>query len=316
MRARNEFASISRERRRSPAVLIALVVLGLVLDGAWLSGCLPIASRPQPASLTSTPGSTHSPEPTSTHTPTSTPELIQPLPVGRSVEGRAMQAVRIGRGSRLLVVASGTHGTESNTTYLAEQLSALFARSVSALPEGVAVYLLPEINPDGLAEGRRLNARDVDLNRNWETADWRGDTYGPDGMYLPEGGGTAPFSEPETAALAEWLLSLKDEASGGMVVLFYHSSYPGGAVRPGYTTEGGISVPDPQAAAVAEDLAERLGYEYLPEWPLYALSGESINWCAENGITCLLIELAVPGMPAEAEIGLHFRALWHLIRVP
>jgi hypothetical protein len=60
------------------------------------------------------------------------------------------------------------------------------------------VALLPLANPDGLVRASRYNARGVDLNRNAEFH-WRADSEEPPGH--------APWSEPETRALQQFILS-------------------------------------------------------------------------------------------------------------
>ena len=72
--------------------------------------------------------------------------------------------------------------------------------------------------------GTRENANGVDLNRNWDVG-WRPDSYGPSGL-VPGGGGTRPFSEPETRALARYLVDRPFVAA-----IFLHSK--GGLVVPG-----------------------------------------------------------------------------------
>jgi hypothetical protein len=317
--------SSGQKRRAAVAVLAILVLLGLTVGGVWaLQGSRQIQHLARLVlhipTTTPTPTPTHTPTLTPTFTatctPTATPELIEALTIGESVEGRPLQVTRIGWGDRALVIAAAIHGSEPNTADLADHLRERFADAASALPRGVAVYLLPEINPDGIARGRRFNAHDVDLNRNWRTADWRPNPSGPYGAALPEGGGAAPFSEPEAAALAQWLLGLRDQASGGVIAVFYHAAYAGGSVQPGYTTSEGILASDPQSAVVAGLLVEELGYHYLVQFPWYNVTGDAIAWCAENGLACVNIELPTATTPTEAEIDLHFQALWQLIAGP
>jgi hypothetical protein len=64
----------------------------------------------------------------------------------------------------LLIVTSGVHGLEGFAGSALQQLwLAEFARNV---PAGTGVLLVHALNPFGFAHGRRVNERNVDLNRN------------------------------------------------------------------------------------------------------------------------------------------------------
>lgn len=95
-----------------------------------------------------------------------------------------------GEGSRTLLIG-GMHGDEAATIEL--------VRNFQPGP-GAAAALLPVANPDGAERATRYNARGVDLNRNF-SFNWR-----PDGI---EPGGPAPWSEPETCALRDFILAWK-----------------------------------------------------------------------------------------------------------
>ena len=61
------------------------------------------------------------------------------------------------------------------------------------------VWLLPAVNPDGVARGSKNSARDVNLNRNFPAAIVRDRSTRPG--YFP---GPAPLSEPETRVSPTW----------------------------------------------------------------------------------------------------------------
>ncbi len=106
-----------------------------------------------------------------------------PLAVGASVLGNSINLFGARRAN--LLVLGGVHGDESEGIFLAHLL----------LSVGCPVPLIPCINPDGALLRQRWNRRNVDLNRNLPTPDWKAEATNP--RYPP---GAAPASEPETAA--------------------------------------------------------------------------------------------------------------------
>jgi protein MpaA len=64
------------------------------------------------------------------------------------------------------------------------------------VPDGVDLWLVPSMNPDGQAHQVRANAHQVDLNRNFPQG-WAPLGAPGDSQYA----GTGPASEPETAAV-------------------------------------------------------------------------------------------------------------------
>jgi protein MpaA len=95
-------------------------------------------------------------------------------------------------GPTALLVFGAIHGDEPGSAELVRR----YAERLRARPPARAVVLVPVVNADGLARNHKDNARGVDLNRNFAAQSWRSDH--PPG-YFP---GSAPLSEPESAALA------------------------------------------------------------------------------------------------------------------
>ena len=100
-------------------------------------------------------------------------EIIPPE-VGQT-EGLTIDAAVFGDGPRALVLSSGLHGVEGFAGS-AVQLD-LIRRG---LPEDLRVVLLHALNPFGMANSRRVNENNVDLNRNFlaEGDDYTGSSEG------------------------------------------------------------------------------------------------------------------------------------------
>ena len=257
------------------------------------------APSPSPAvsAATQHPSTSESPELADSVTADAEAQVaaIVPVLLTYSVQGRAIRGVELGNGPRWVAVIGGIHqGNEANTTVLAKLLLNHFRDNLAEIPDGVGLAFIPDLNPDGAAAGTRANANGVDLNRNWD-AGWQPDTYGPSGL-VPGGGGTRPFSEPETRALARYLLNRPFVAA-----IFIHS-------------QGGVVVPGPGGGSVelASTIARAAQYIYLSGWTAYPLSGQSSKYLVQRDIHVAIVELSThtdPDFPQNLQ-GLRAALAW------
>jgi protein MpaA len=125
----------------------------------------------------------------------------QPLVIGHSVRGRPIVAYERGdRSAPATLVVGVIHGTEPAGLAVIAQLRRM------PLPPHVHLWLVPTVNPDGLATGTRGNAHSVDLNRNWPAAWVHTGVSGP-----------RPLSEPESRAMRAFILRIKPQ-----LTIWYH----------------------------------------------------------------------------------------------
>ena len=109
--------------------------------------------------------------------------------IGYSVDGRPIELWSDPAGPNGTLIIGGIHGDEPGSINLVREFGP---------PRGNPVALLPLANPDGFVLASRYNARGVDINRN-AGFNWRADSEEPPGH--------APWSEPETRALQEFILN-------------------------------------------------------------------------------------------------------------
>jgi murein peptide amidase A len=91
---------------------------------------------------------------------------VQRFIIGRSVGGRALDCVVLGKGPEIILFIATIHGSERAGTPLVKRLETYLLDHPELLA-GKQVVLVPVANPDGAQIGSRLNARGVDLNRNF-----------------------------------------------------------------------------------------------------------------------------------------------------
>ena len=154
----------------------------LLLIGALALAALPCATRPAHAD--------------------------QRIDIGQSVHGRPIVAFKSGpRQAPLEVVVVGAiHGDETAGMRITRRL-------IQAPPiPGVRLFVVPTINPDGVAAGTRGNAHGVDLNRNfpyqWQPLDG-GEYSGP-----------RPLSEPEAWAAYGFIYLIRPD-----VTIWFHQPF-------------------------------------------------------------------------------------------
>ena len=155
------------------------------------------------------------------------PDICSIVTAGTSIQGRSIRGVRISRHAAgtsvpAFLFTATQHAREwavpMTAMWFADQLVELDGSDarLTAIVDASEIFIFPVVNPDGYEyswttsrlwrKNRRLNSGGtygVDLNRNWD-AGWGGagssgnqssDTYR----------GTAPFSEPESAGIRDFV---------------------------------------------------------------------------------------------------------------
>jgi protein MpaA len=137
--------------------------------------------------------------------PRATPTRV---PIGCSRQGRALIATVKGdrRAETRVLVVGSIHGDEPAGTRVARRLIA------GPGPRRAALWVLPTLNPDGLAAGIRANAAGVDLNRNFPFR-WRPLAGG-------EYSGPGPLSEPESRAAWRLIRHLRPD-----LTIWFHQPF-------------------------------------------------------------------------------------------
>lgn len=146
------------------------------------------------------------------------PSLLRVQTLGRSREGKPLILASLGaaQAPRSVVLVCGQHGDERDSVqaclYL---LDDLLKRAQTPLWQArlqrTQLHLIPVLNPDGLAQDRRYNAAEVNLNANW------GEHWGTERPQSHHG--AQAFSEPETQALRHWL----QQQSSVQALVDYHT---------------------------------------------------------------------------------------------
>lgn len=218
--------------------------------------------------------------------------------IGRSVEGRAIEAYAFGKGNNHLLFVGGIHGGyEWNSVLLAYQFIDYLKENPSLIPANVKISVIPSANPDGVfkvigKEGRfllsdvsekgliagtgRFNANGVDLNRNFDCkwkpkSTWRGAVVSA---------GTKSFSEPEAVAIRDFVLKYRPAAA-----IFWHSQ--SNAV---YASECQLGIL-PVTLNIMNEYAKASGYQPIKSFDQYEISGDAEGWLASISIPAITVEL-------------------------
>ena len=200
--------------------------------------------------------------------------------IGTSVGGADITAYHFGTGANEILFVGGVHGSDAPSTEdVAEQLVAYLGDNPSVVPSEVSVTVIPSLNPDGAAKSGvagRFNNNNVDLNRNFD-CEWSAT-----GMWRDQevSGGSRPFSEPEAQALQEYVNTYNPSAA----VVWFASE---GEVYPSACSE----TPSTESVELAATFASAAGYGVEAEFDAYAITGDMVNWMAQQNIPAISVLL-------------------------
>lgn len=228
------------------------------------------------------------------------PKVVEVITGGTTYEDRAIKGLKIshGEGRRAIFLEGGIHSREwispATVTYITNELLTNDNEDIKAAAHGFDWYIFPVTNPDGYiwsfenARMWRKNRRPigdhigVDLNRNWDN-NWMvvGASSNP---ARDDYAGTAPFSEPETKSLSEFLTSIGDNID---MYLSFHSYGQMLLIPFGNTTAPLANYHDARniGARGMGALSAKYGTLYrtgnIAE-TIYHASGGSIDWVKEE----------------------------------
>ena len=237
------------------------------------------------------------------------PDRAQVAPIGSSLDGRTIWALRIGhRGGTPMLIDGTQHAREwiaaAVTTCVADRLVRDYDRDpkIRDFVDHTDLWVVPVVNPDGYqytwSTDRywRKNRRDrhgVDLNRNFGVA------WGGDGSSARKSSevyrGERPFSEPESTALRD--LALREHVAlhvdfhaYGQLVL-----YPWGyTATPSKDAARFAAIGDRVASALFAPHETR--YRLMRAVELYPAAGTMTDWMyGEAGAMSYTIELRPRG---------------------
>jgi len=267
--------------------LILLFILLLLLIGNYTLGSIKIG----PFELELIPPAEKSanranPLPSAGSDTASVPPNPETLIIGRSVHNQPIEAFKFGNGPNNIVFVGGMHaGAAPGTVEVARQNVTHFSQNPEQIPDQVTLYVITSLNPDSpYAPGEvagRLNAQNVDLNRNWG-CHWKKDAQIRD-QTVPGSGGDGPLSAPANSSLARFLLSVEPAA-----VLFWHARVPDGMVSPGNCE--GTSLASAQLATLYSAAAGYPVADYEEAFDL-TLTGDATDWLDKSGIPSISILL-------------------------
>jgi murein tripeptide amidase MpaA len=221
--------------------------------------------------------------------------------VGTTIQGRAIFGLTItgtATGTKKKIfISGGQHAREwiapATVTYIITQLITRYGTdtAVTSLLNSAIIHFVPMVNPDGYTytwggtsqrlwrKNRRMNtggSYGVDLNRNWNDH-WGGE--GSSGTPTSDTyRGTAPFSEPESKAVADYVT-----ANGPFVGAIDYHSYSQLILRP-YGWTNALPPNDAQAKTIGDTIRARIlsvnnvAYTSQASWQLYYTTGSAQDW--------------------------------------
>lgn len=141
--------------------------------------------------------------------------LVKITPIGKTVEGRQLEIIRLGNSNApyRIFLRGRAHSSEAGGSWLLQGLiNSLLQNNKDATRylKKYCLYILPMANKDGVARGKsRFNSMGADLNRNWnKPAD--------------------PILAPENDALERWLKTMINQGMKPHLIIDLHDDAYGG----------------------------------------------------------------------------------------
>ncbi len=244
--------------------------------------------------------------------------------IGFSVLGKPLYAIRLGNGTKKIIITAAHHGSEWITSMLVMALVEYLCKKYikdSTFCKDKSFYFVPMVNPDGvnlsiegitpdlplhirnrlydiLSSGNfkniwQANIRGIDLNHNYDASFEKGKAIQiKDGIIAPaptKYSGEYPESEPETRAIVAFTNKILPD-----LVLAYHSQ--GEEIF--YKYQG---ICAPKAYDLAKKLSDASGYELVTASGLTDCTGYK-DWVIERfNIPAFTIEVGKGKNPLPLE---------------
>ncbi|CAI2304572.1 unnamed protein product [Caenorhabditis sp. 36 PRJEB53466] len=246
------------------------------------------------------------------------PDIAKLIKVGTSVEGREILGLKFGKDTpdkKIVVIDAGIHAREWAAIHTASYFINLIVNSREEDPQiqnyldNLVIYIIPVLNPDGYEYTRtdKTNPRarmwrksrspktcafdgarnaccmGVDLNRNFDFrfAEIGSSRYPCSEIYH----GSSAFSEPESKAYSQFLLSLKGRMEAYVTLHSYSQLWIYSYSHRKFTYAPDIDETRRVAAKAVQELGRMYGTKYRhgtgPEI-IYAFSGGSTDWAKET----------------------------------
>jgi hypothetical protein len=97
-------------------------------------------------------------------------DIFEVEQIGVSVLGEPIHSIKVGTGSKKILMWSQMHGNESTTTKAIFDLCNVFVKdsgdTIQQILKNCTILIIPILNPDGAKLYTRQNANNVDLNRD------------------------------------------------------------------------------------------------------------------------------------------------------
>ncbi|KAI1278418.1 Carboxypeptidase A2 [Halotydeus destructor] len=229
-------------------------------------------------------------------------KFMQLTNIGQTFEERDMYVLKIGHGDDHVVIECGAHAREwispATCLWVVKQLTEL--EPANDLLDKFSFHILPVLNPDGYRytwhkdrhwrKNRAYMGIDndkchgVDLNRNFDAAFNTFNTQDQTNPCHPLHAGKKPFSELETTAWRDHLLSLPGKYGGTIVAYFALHNYQQLWMHPyAYKSEypEGYDHLDRIAKMAVQEIKDFSGVVYKPGTmhdAIYKATGTSVDW--------------------------------------